>query len=85
MKKKQSKAPTQPVRDLGLKASRVGRHVKHATAAGPKAEQKRAAEERERAGATKIAPNKAMLSKAAENAFMRFLLYAKKIITVKTR
>src|SRR5687767_5835925 len=52
MKKKQSKAPTQPVRDLGLKASRVGRHVKHATAAGPKAEQKRAAEERERAGAT---------------------------------
>jgi deoxyhypusine synthase len=52
MKKKQSKAPTQPVRDLGLKASRVGRHVKHATAAGPKAEQKRAAEERERAGST---------------------------------
>ena len=52
MKKKQSKAPTQPVRDLGLKASRVGRHVRHATAGGPKAEQKRAAEERERAGAT---------------------------------
>ena len=52
MKKKPSKAPTQPVRDLGLKASRVGRHVKHATAGGPKAEQKRAAEERERAGAT---------------------------------
>jgi deoxyhypusine synthase len=52
MKKNQSKAPTQPVRDLGLKASRVGRHVKHATAAGPKAEQKRAAEQRERAGAT---------------------------------
>src|SRR5687767_544644 len=52
MQKKQSKAPTQPVRDLGLKASRVGRHVKHATAGGPKAEQKRAAEERERAGAT---------------------------------
>jgi deoxyhypusine synthase len=51
-KKKASKAPTQPVRDLGLKASRVGRHVKHATAGGPKAEQKRAAEERERAGAT---------------------------------
>jgi deoxyhypusine synthase len=52
MKKKPSRAPTQPVRDLGLKASRVGRHVKHATAGGPKAEQKRAAEERERAGAT---------------------------------
>ena len=52
IKKKASKAPTQPVRDLGLKASRVGRHVKHATAGGPKADQKRAAEERERAGAT---------------------------------
>ena len=52
MKRKASKAPVQPVRDLGLKASRVGRHVKHATAGGPKAEQKRAAEERERAGAT---------------------------------
>jgi deoxyhypusine synthase len=52
MKKSASKAPVQPVRDLGLKASRVGRHVKHATAGGPKAEQKRAAEERERAGAT---------------------------------
>src|SRR5687768_12581754 len=39
-------------RSLGLKASRVGKHVNHATAAGPKAEQKRAAEERERAGAT---------------------------------
>ena len=52
MKKKASQAPVQPVRDLGLKASRVGRHVKHATAGGPKAEQKRAAEERERAGAT---------------------------------
>ncbi|HEX6314985.1 MAG TPA: deoxyhypusine synthase [Gemmatimonadaceae bacterium] len=49
--KKPSKAPTQPVRDLGLKASRVGRHVKRATAGGPKAEQKRAAEERERSGA----------------------------------
>jgi deoxyhypusine synthase len=52
MKKKASKAPVQAVRDLGLKASRVGRHVKHATAGGPKAEQKRAAEDRERAGAT---------------------------------
>jgi deoxyhypusine synthase len=41
-----------PKRSLGLKASRVGRHVKHATAAGPKAEQKAAAEARERAGAT---------------------------------
>ena len=52
MKKKTSKRPSEPVRELGLKASRVGRHVKHATAGGPKAEQKRAAEERERAGAT---------------------------------
>jgi len=47
MKKKQPEG-----RSLGLKASRVGKHVKHATAAGPKAEQKRAAEERERVGAT---------------------------------
>jgi deoxyhypusine synthase len=47
MKSKKSKP-----RDLGLKASRIGRPVKHATAGGPKAEQKRAAEERERAGAT---------------------------------
>jgi deoxyhypusine synthase len=45
MKKKQG-------RSLGLKASRVGKHVSHATAGGPKAEQKRQAEERERAGAT---------------------------------
>ena len=52
MKKKQSKNLAEPARELGLKASRVGRHVKHATAGGPKAEQKRAAEERERAGAT---------------------------------
>jgi len=53
MKKKQrpSKAAAQPVRDLGLKASRVGRHVKRATAGGPKADQKREAEERERVGA----------------------------------
>jgi deoxyhypusine synthase len=50
-KKKASKAPVQPVRDLGLKASRVGRHVKHATAGGPKSEQKAAAEAREQAGA----------------------------------
>ena len=45
MKKKQG-------RSLGLKASRPGKHVSHATAGGPKAEQKRQAEERERAGAT---------------------------------
>ena len=57
MKKKQPEGRRgEPRRDesrgLGLKASRVGKHVKHATAAGPKAEQKRAAEQRERAGAT---------------------------------
>ena len=51
-KKKQTESRKGELRSLGLKASRVGRHVKHATAAGPKAEQKRAAEERERAGAT---------------------------------
>ena len=54
-KRKQSQAPTQPVRDLGLKASRVGKHVKRATAGGPKAEQKRAAEEREKVGAAHTA------------------------------
>ena len=41
-----------PVRSLGMKSSRIGKHVSHATAGGPKAEQKRQAEERERAGAT---------------------------------
>ena len=41
-----------PVRSLGMKASRIGKHVSHATAGGPKAEQKRQAEERERAGST---------------------------------
>jgi deoxyhypusine synthase len=39
-------------RSLGLKASRVGKHVKHSTAGGPKAKQKAKAEARERAGAT---------------------------------
>ncbi len=42
-------------RPLGLKASRVGRPVRRATAGGPKAEQKQAAEERERAGAAHLA------------------------------
>ncbi len=42
-------------RALGLKASRVGRPVQRATAGGPKAEQKQAAEERERAGAAHLA------------------------------
>ena len=45
-------------RSLGMKASRVGRPVKHATAGGPKAEQKAAAEERERAGAAHVAREK---------------------------
>ena len=48
MKKKQG-------RSLGLKASRVGKHVKRATAGGPKAEQKAEAEARERAGAAHVA------------------------------
>ncbi len=51
MKKKRASTPKAPARSIGLKASRVGRHVQRATAGGPKAEQKREAEERERAGA----------------------------------
>ena len=41
-------------RTIGLKASRIGRTVERASAAGPKAEQKRAAEEREAAGAKHV-------------------------------
>ena len=42
-------------RPLGLKASRVGKPVARSTAAGPKAAQKHAAEERERAGKAHVA------------------------------
>ncbi len=52
--KKSSKKSTEPVRALGLKASRVGRPVSHATAGGPKAAQKQQAEARERAGAAPV-------------------------------
>src|SRR5688572_9159739 len=45
-------------RSLGMKASRVGRPVQHATAGGPKAEQKAAAEARERSGAAHVAREK---------------------------
>jgi deoxyhypusine synthase len=45
-------------RSLGMKASRVGKTVKHATAGGPKAEQKAAAEARERSGAAHVAREK---------------------------
>jgi deoxyhypusine synthase len=38
-------------RKLGMKASRIGRPVARTSAAGPKAKQKKAAEQRERAGA----------------------------------
>ena len=49
MKSKGSKS-----RDLGLKASRIGQHVKRATAGGPKADQKKEAEARERSGAAHV-------------------------------
>jgi deoxyhypusine synthase len=51
MKKKKKVPPASGGRSIGMKASRVGRTVSsHATAAGPKAEQKKAAEEREKSG-----------------------------------
>jgi len=50
MKKKTSNASKPTSRPLGLKASRVGRTVSRATAGGPKAQQKKAAEARERSG-----------------------------------
>ena len=45
------KQPSKAGRSLGLKASRIGGTVPRASAAGPKASQKKAAEARERAGA----------------------------------
>lgn len=48
-KRKPVKSPT-PSRALGLKASRIGTTVARPSAAGPKAEQKKAAEVRERTG-----------------------------------
>jgi deoxyhypusine synthase len=45
-------------RSLGMKASRVGKTVKRATAGGPKAEQKAEAEKRERTGAAHVAREK---------------------------
>jgi deoxyhypusine synthase len=45
-------------RPLGLKASRVGKPVSRSTAGGPKAEQKFAAEARERAGKAHVAREK---------------------------
>ena len=46
MKKKKSSES----RPRGLKSSRPGKTIKRSSAAGPKAEQKRAAEQREQAG-----------------------------------
>jgi len=43
-----------PARSLGLKASRVGKTVKRASAAGPKSSQKKAAEARERVGKSHV-------------------------------
>ena len=54
-KSKRSSGAADPARSLGLKASRVGRPVKRSTAGGPKSEQKRAAEARERAGQAHVA------------------------------
>src|SRR5262245_27831741 len=45
-------------RSLGMKASRIGKSVKRATAGGPKAEQKAEAEARERSGAAHVAREK---------------------------
>lgn len=50
MKKTRRPAAGDMPRSTGLKASRVGRVVHRATAGGPKAEQKKAAEARERTG-----------------------------------
>ena len=52
-------------RSLGLKASRVGKPVKHATAAGPKSEQKKQAEARERSGATHRIPARSRFLRGA--------------------
>lgn len=55
MKKKRTPQDSSGSRSRGLKASRVGRPLPRATAGGPKGEQKRAAEARERAGAAHAA------------------------------
>jgi deoxyhypusine synthase len=52
-------------RSLGLKASRVGKHVARATAGGPKAEQKHAAEARERTGAAHVARERSRFLRGA--------------------
>ncbi|MEP7344575.1 MAG: deoxyhypusine synthase [Gemmatimonadaceae bacterium] len=58
-RKRVTKAPAKKLkapesRSLGLKASRIGAPVAHANAAGPKSEQKKAAEAREHAGASHL-------------------------------
>ena len=50
MKKKASAKKKSASRSRGMKRSRPGTHIKRSSPAGPKAEQKRAAEEREKAG-----------------------------------
>jgi deoxyhypusine synthase len=45
-----ARTPASEPRSRGLKSSRPGKTIKRSSAAGPKAEQKRAAEEREQAG-----------------------------------
>jgi deoxyhypusine synthase len=52
-------------RSLGFKASRVGKHVARPTAGGPKAEQKQAAEARERTGAAHVARERSRFLRGA--------------------
>ena len=68
MKKKPARKPGKADgdgRSLGLKASRVGKHVARATAGGPKAEQKHAAEARERTGAAHVARERSKFLRGA--------------------
>ncbi len=52
--KKKSGSPGSAKRAIGMKASRVGKTITHATAGGPKAAQKKAAEAREARGSAHV-------------------------------
>lgn len=64
-KTKRSGTAGESPRSLGLKASRVGRPVQRATAAGSKSEQKRAAEAREREGHRHVAGERSRFLRGA--------------------
>ncbi len=64
-KTKRAAGPADGSRVTGLKASRVGRTVKRATAGGPKAEQKEAAEARERGGQAHVARERSRFLRGA--------------------